>query len=81
MKKNMQKIGLKTALAMIETIYVNEKLQKFSLVHAYSDKNRRTESATRNLCSRINPTDTQTNFKEIAEKKRKWKIKKDIPCV
>ena len=71
----MKKIGLKTALAMIETIYVKEKLQKFSIVHTYSDKDRRTEIAVRKLCSRIDP-ESKTDFKEIGEKNGNGKLKK-----
>ncbi len=71
----MKKIGLKTALAMIETIYVKDKLQKFSIVHGYSDKDRRKEIAVRKLCSRSDPA-SKTDFKEISEKNGNGKLKK-----
>ena len=78
MNDKHKKISLKEALSLIETIYIHGDLHKFSIVHAYSDINRRTEIATRNLCTRINPNSEEKNinFKEIGEQNGNGKLKK-----
>lgn len=74
----MKKIDIKTVLSMIETIYVNDKIQKFSITHAISNNDRLGESCERELCYRINPNSEKTDFKTIASNNGNGQLKKKV---
>lgn len=76
MNNKHKKITLKEALSFIDTVYFEGDLQKFSIVHGYSDVNRRTEIAERKLCTRVNPQEKNINFEEITKKNGNGKLKK-----
>lgn len=64
---NMKKIPLKVALAQIETLYVADTLQEFSLSFVKCGKDIGVLEHCQK-CWRVNPSEQRHDFKEIAKK-------------